>query len=198
MKKPFLVWTVLVAQSVLLGIEALTSYDAAGRQIALSMTNLVAVVLVLVFNRWLQRRGQGFSTLTILLIFGSVWLDAIGNFQHFYGRFWWWDHLTHGVGGMAITAGFLDLFLSWRRGRESAVSWRQAVWMGFVWGQFLGAAYEVSEYLGDFWFHTHRVGLHFDTSRDLTFNLAGGLLVIALFLLVRLVRSKEKSVVASG
>lgn len=171
---------IILIQLGLLSIELLTRYDTWPRQIALSVTNVVAVVGVLFFDRWLARRGGRLSWLTVVLAFGAVWLDALGNFQHLYAGFWWWDRVTHVVGGMAVSAGFIDLYQTWRRGGGFNVSWGQATWLGFLAGQFVASMYEVSEWLGDMWFGTNRVVFRYDTPHDLFFNAAGGGLVVFL------------------
>lgn len=169
-------------------VELFTHYDSFPRQVALSLTNLVTILLVFWFNRWLQRRGAGLSWLALILAFGAVWLDALGNFQHLYAQFWWWDRVTHTLGGMAVSAGFIDFYQSWRKTGKLNVTWGQATWLGFLVGQFVASMYEVSEWLGDMWFGTHRVIYTYDTPHDLFFNLVGGALVVLLFRLTR--RSK--------
>lgn len=188
MKLRPLLWLVLVSQITLLTIEVVTHYDTGSRQTALVMTNIISAAAVFWANRWLGKRGSQLSAVTILLVIGAVWLDALGNFQHLYAGFWWWDRITHTVGGMAISAGFIDFYQAWRRTGAFPVSWGQATWLGFLVGQFLGAMYEVSEWLGDFWFHTHRVVYTYDTPHDLFFNLCGGVIVI---LIVRFSQRKK-------
>ncbi len=175
-------WIGLIALQVgLLKLELFTSYDTPQRQIALAVTNLIAVGLVLGFNRWLSKRSAQLSWITILLAFGAVWLDALGNFQHLYAGFWWWDRISHTVGGMAVAGGFIDFYQAWRKTGKLKVAWGQATWLGFLTGQFIGAMYEVTEWLGDMWFGTHRVVFIYDTPHDLFFNLLGGGLVVLLF-----------------
>lgn len=186
MKRPSFLAIAVLAQLALLLIEWLTRYDTLPRQIALSITNLAAVAAVLGFSRWLRKRGAKLSGLTVLLAFGAVWLDALGNFQHLYAGFWWWDRVTHAFGGMAVSAGLIDVYQSWRRTGRLNVGWGQAAWLGFLSGQFLGAMYEVSEWLGDMWFSTNRVVYRYDTPHDLFFNaLGGGLVVVVMWLVVR-------------
>ncbi len=182
-RSPFLSIAVL-AQLVLLLIEWMTRYDTVPRQIALSITNLLAVAAVLWFDRWLRKRGTRLSWLTVLLTFSAVWLDALGNFQHLYAGFWWWDRVSHTFGGMAVSAGLIDVYQSWRRSGRFNVSWGQAAWLGFLSGQFFGAMYEVSEWLGDMWFSTNRVVYRYDTPHDLFFNALGGALVVIVMRLV--------------
>lgn len=168
----------VAAQVVLLGVELFTRYDDFGRQVALIVTNLSTAVAVLWFDRWLRRRGARLSLTTYLFVAGSVWLDALGNFQHLYAGFWWWDRLTHTVGGMALSAGCIDVFLALRRAGRLQASWGFAAWMGVLVGQLVGSIYEISEWLGDYWFATERVRGQYDTPHDLFQNLIGGLLVL--------------------
>lgn len=178
----------LVSQSVLLGVELLTHYDTTQRQIALSVTNIATAAAVFLFDRSLRKKGSRLSVVTLLFVASSVWLDALGNFQHMYAGFWWWDRVTHTVGGMALSAIFIDIFLSLRRSGRLQASWGFAAWMGVLLGQLVGSVYEISEWLGDYWFHTERVRGPYDTPHDLFQNLLGGLLVL---LLMRLSRKKD-------
>lgn len=184
-----IIWLVVGLQAILLGIELLTLYDTAQRQIALALTNVAAAAAVTWFDSWLRRRGTQLSWLAIGLVLVAVWLDALGNFQHLYGGFWWWDRVTHVVGGMAVSAGFIDFFQSWRHTGKLKVTWGQATWVGFLGGQFVASMYEVSEYLGDLWFHTQRVRGPYDTPHDLLNNLVGGVLIV---LFLRATRPKPK------
>lgn len=170
----------LVIQGLLFFIELLTDYDTLDRQLALALTNLAAVVGIIWFDRWLHRRGARLAGLTIVLVAAAVWFDALGNFQHWYGEFWWWDRVTHTIGGMAVTAFFIDVYAA-RLTTGLKISRSLAVWIGFLVGQLVAALYEVSEWLGDWWFHTERVRGLYDSPRDLFFNLVGGLVVWGIF-----------------
>ena len=169
----------IVAQLVLLGVELFTHYDTTVRQGALVSTNIITALAILLFDRWLQRQGNRLTVISYALLAGAVWLDALGNFQHLYAGFWWWDRLTHTVGGMALSAGLIDYFLA-RRQVGMQASWNVAAWLGLLVGQLVGSIYEISEWLGDFWFDTHRVTGLYDAPHDLFQNLIGGLLVLAL------------------
>lgn len=173
----------IALQLTLLLIESVTRYDEAGRQMALAITNVVASLAVVLFDLKLRRRGSGLSTITLVFVAGAVWLDALGNFQHLYAGFWWWDRLTHTVGGMALSAGFIDLFGALRQSGRMTIGSVVAPWFGFLVGQLVGSLYEISEWLGDLWFATERVRGPFDAPHDLFQNLLGGLLVLLVFLL---------------
>lgn len=170
----------LTAQAILVWYELIADYDTVGRQVALTVTNLSSVALWLVISRFLRRRyGIVLHWVVLFIICAGIWLDALGNFQHFYGSLWWWDRLTHAVGGLAVTAAVaIVTFSLWNAGRLK-ISWRVANLYAFSLAQTLGAIYEVSEWVGDVLFATHRVGDHFDSPRDLFFNMLGGLIVIA-------------------
>lgn len=180
-----ILYLVVVAQLVLLSVELLTHYDTDQRQVALAITNLVSLGAILGFDRWLRKKGGQLSVTSCLLVVAAVWLDALGNFQHLYAGFWWWDRLTHTIGGMALSAGFIDFFLSYQAAGKLKAGWTWTAWMGFLVGQLLGSMYEISEWLGDMWFHTERVRGPYDTPHDLFQNLVGGLLVVLLLRLFR-------------
>lgn len=170
---------VLTVQAVLLVYELLARYDTFGRQNALALTNFVVVAVFVVVQRLFRRRyGITIHWIVLVTIALSVWLDAVGNFQHWYARFWWWDRVTHVAGGLALTVGiYVVCFALWRAQRLK-VSWRVFNLYAFSAAQSIGALYEVSEWVGDELFQTGRIQGLFDTPRDLFFNMLGGLLVI--------------------
>lgn len=176
---------IILIQAGLLAIELLTTYDTLQRQIALSVTNIIGTAGLLWLDRRLRRRGQRLSWVTVGIVIGAIWLDALGNFQHFFAQYWWYDRLSHATGGMAVSAVFIDLFVSRFRQGHGFLSWGIAAWFGFMFGQFVGAMYEISEWLGDWWFQTERVRGLYDAPRDLWFNLIGGLAVLLFFWLTR-------------
>lgn len=175
---------VVIAQVLLLAIELFTNYDTGVRQAALVVTNLAATAGLLWLDRGLRRRGGSLTMLTILFVITAVWLDALGNFQHLYAGFWWWDRVTHAAGGLAVSALFMDLCLARRRAGNWNVPESMMLWYGFLLGQFVAAMYEVSEWLGDMWFATERVRGPFDSPRDLFFNAVGGVVVVFVFWLM--------------
>lgn len=164
-----------------LGVYELAGhYDTVGRQVALTLTNLFTIGMFFIVAAWLRRRyGLVLHWIVLLILSASVWLDALGNFQHYYFTIWWWDRLTHAVGGLAVTAGLYACIIGLWRAQRLPVSWRVANLYAFTLAQTLGAVYEVSEWIGDLWFGTHRVGDRFDSPRDIFFNILGGLLVMA-------------------
>lgn len=194
MMQRIMVVAVLVLQLGLLGYELVAEYDTSVRQVALGLTNLAAIGGYLFAARFLLRRyGIVLHWVVLVVIAAAVWLDALGNFQHFYGSIWWWDRLTHAVGGLAVTAAIaIVIFSLWNAGRLN-VSWRVANLYALALAQSLGAVYEISEWVGDLWFGTHRVGDRFDSPRDLFFNMLGGLLVLGVAAWWRMRRRATRS-----
>ncbi len=185
MKTRKIILSLAIAQLVLFAIEIMTQYDTSVRQFALALTNIAVTGAIVLVERWLNKKSSQLSWITILFVAGAIWLDALGNFQHMYAGFWWWDRVTHTVGGMALSAGFIDYFGSLARRQAIVASTSVAIWLGFLSGQLLGAIYEISEWLGDYWFHTERVRGQYDTPHDLFQNLVGGLIVLFIFWLSR-------------
>ena len=181
MNRRYRIFVVLIVQLILLGVELGTTYDDFGRQIALALTNVGTTAFVLWLDARFRRRGLALSNFTICITLAAVWIDALGNFQNLYGQWWWWDRVTHTIGGMAVTALFIDWALVRRQAKKLLIPHPYAILFGFLLGQFVGAMYEVTEWLGDWWFATERVRGPYDAPRDLFFNLLGGLIVWAIF-----------------
>lgn len=179
MMQRIMIFSLLCTQLLLFAYEVSAHYDTRGRQLALALTNVGAVGLFVVVQHLLRKRyGIVLNWVVLFIVSGAVWLDAIGNFAHYYAQFWWWDRLTHAMGGLAVTAGFYIMTIAlWKAGRMR-VSWIVVNLYAFAVGQTLGALYEVSEWVGDVLFATHRVQGPFDSPRDLFFNMAGGLLAL--------------------
>jgi hypothetical protein len=179
MMQKIIIGSIYLVQAGLLVYELIAQYDSRGRQNALAITNLATVAIFVVVQRYVRRRyGITVHWIALVVLSASVWLDAIGNFQHFYARYWWWDRLTHAVGGLAATVGVYVVAVAlWQAGRL-AVSWRVLNLYAFCLAQTLGALYEVSEWIGDELFLTRRVQGLFDAPRDLFFNMLGGAAVL--------------------
>lgn len=164
---------VIIIQSMLLMGELIMPYDNLQRRLALMLTNIMAVVGLAIYARILERRGKNIPISSLLAICLAVWLDAIGNFFGWYGRYEWWDHATHAIGTSAITMVACD---GWAFRFDPQRSSGLIVWLALATSQTIAAWYEISEYVGDLWFATERVGARFDTPRDLLFNLLGALI----------------------
>lgn len=174
-----LIWLAIGSLAILLFLEFWLRYDSWERQIALAITNIIALGIYLTIQRYFQRRYQiNLPWFVIWSITVAVWLDAIGNFAHYYVEFAWWDDFTHVIGTMAVTIAifvslyYLNKFQKIRLGRFALPLFSVAVSM------LLASFYEVTEYWGDLMFATNRIGAKFDTASDLQWNLLGAVIVV--------------------
>lgn len=168
----------LASLAALLVVELGTTYDTAQRQTALAVTNVASLVLFLAVRRALRRRGLDLPWSVLVFIAAGVWLDALGNFQHLYARFWWWDRFTHVVGLLPVTWGVLVVLGQLETGGRIRLHKAGRALFAVGMANLLGALYEISEWLGDVWFGTERVRGTFDTAHDLANNLLGSLLAV--------------------
>jgi uncharacterized membrane protein YjdF len=116
-----------------------------------------------------------------LLPVAAVYLDALGDFLHWYAVFGWYDQLTHFAGG-AATAGLLSIFFtSWVRQHGYPASKRVLALITIATTALAGSLYEIEEYLEDYFRGTAmRLGDGPDTASDLLFNLLGALAAVTL------------------
>lgn len=165
--------------AVLLVLEAGLRYDTTVRQVALSITNVLASLILFIVIRKLRSYGAHLPWITSWMVAVGVWFDAMGNFVHFYQRFGWWDKLAHGVGSAAAALAIFALLSALQQiGRMQLTRWLAALFAVSC-TTLLAAVYEMTEFLGDQWFATHRVTDLYDTADDLMWNTVGVVLVIA-------------------
>jgi hypothetical protein len=193
MKKNIVAILSLASLVGLLAVELLTHYDTVQRQIALAITNVAGVSIFFAVRAWLKPKGIVLPWTVLTFIAVAAWLDALGNFQHLYARFWWWDRATHVFGLLPVTVGvYLTLERLNLAGRIHLPHWARALFAVSI-ANLFGAAYEISEWLGDIWFHTERIRGPFDTPHDLLNNLIGSLLVIAGAMALKRLTAREPS-----
>lgn len=169
-------WTKLAILSLLtlLIVEWAAKYDTVQRQIALSITNIAAIAIFYIVYRKLKNKYQIIlpGYIAWVAAFG-VWLDAAGNFAHFYIKYSRYDDLTHFIGSMSIAIPLFYVFYQLSQkgyiklGRFNIAMYSVSLTMLFV------SAYEISEWIGDIWFATYRVTDRFDSPTDMFYNLLG-------------------------
>ncbi|MBI4280843.1 hypothetical protein HY628_01435 [Candidatus Uhrbacteria bacterium] len=157
----------------------------------LLITSLVVLVGLELLTKFLQKfEGAALHWSIWLLAFVMVASDAFGDLFHWYSRWSWYDQINHFSGSAVATAILLVIFLSCR----ARFAWRFPDFLlGFLalgGASFLGAVYEIEEYLEDFFNLTNRLGDGPDTGNDLFMNTVGSLTIIGIFLLSRYVRRK--------
>ncbi len=171
---------VALASLVVVGVvEVVSDYDYLARRLALLSTNLITFVFLLSAAGYLKRRfGERLPWVVYWVAASGVWLDALGNFQNYYTRYWWWDNVTHAGGTLAAAVSiyvFIRLILR-RRGLVLGPGLEGMVIVAI--GTTFSAFYEISEWWGDLLFDTRRVGDRFDTVSDLWYNFLGALVVV--------------------
>lgn len=189
-------WTKLAILSllVLLLVEWIAKYDTFQRQMALSITNIFTILVIYIVYRKLKNKYQIIlpGYIAWAAAFG-VWLDAAGNFAHFYIKYSRYDDFTHFIGSMSIAIPLFYVFYQLSQkgyiklGRFNIGMYSVSLTMLLV------SVYEISEWIGDILFNTYRVTGRFDTASDLFYNLLGALLPV--WLGIWLTRKKSKEIV---
>lgn len=107
-----------------------------------------------------------------------VFVDFIGDFFHFYGRFVYYDTFAHFSSGIFVGGTFWYLATRIARGQHWRIpGWIRAFFVLSV-NTLFAVFYEAEEYLEDLLFHSHRLGDGYDTVNDLLMNLCGASLVL--------------------
>lgn len=170
--------TAFASLLVLFVLELALRYDTWIRQIALAITDVAAIILLVVFRRQLAGRGARLPWLVVWSATLGVWFDAAGNFAHLYANVEWWDKLAHAVGAAAVALAILTLLqVLQERGRMQMGRLLLGIFAVSI-ATTLSVLYEISEYIGDTVYPTNRVTGLFDTSDDLLWNFLAAVLVV--------------------
>lgn len=176
----------------LLVIELGTRYDSWSRQVALSITNLIGGGVYLWIFLALKRRGVTLPWIAAWLVALGIWSDAAGNFAHLFRDILWWDKLAHFIGSIAPAAVFWIILYEFSK-KEII---RIPVWLTNIFAvsltALLAALYEISEFVGDQFFPTHRVTDLFDTADDLLWNFLGAMVAVVLCVLITKRKRKKE------
>ncbi|MDP3784704.1 MAG: hypothetical protein Q8R12_01345 [bacterium] len=123
--------------------------------------------------------------LPYLLASISHGLDVLGDVARLYGKLLWYDQLMHVIGGAVVMATALAIFSTLRQ--KIYLPLFLILFLSLSLVALFGSLYEIEEYLEDRFYHERQVRLGDgpDTADDLLWNLAGGVLVGALYALSR-------------
>ncbi len=146
-----------------------------------------------------EKKGYQLHWSIWLIVLASLSLDAFGDFFYLYGKFIWWDQLAHFfVSAVACFTLFIVFNAFWidkfkfvlllKTGR-----FKLSLFLAATATMTLAALYEIEEYLEDVLFKTNRLGPGADTADDLTFNLAG-VLVIVIFLSLYYLKTHRRKI----
>lgn len=154
--------------------------------LGLIFTSLFVWIFLEIVNYYhRQRVGRvlpGFILITTVLM---VLVDALGDVLRFYSRFWWYDQLTHALGGI-VAAGVLFfivwLYLTWKKTELG----NKFIGLVAVSGTACFAAlYEIEEYLETLILHNNRLGDRFDTPNDILWTVVGGIVGVLITVFYR-------------
>lgn len=110
---------------------------------------------------------------------GLILIDFFGDAFALYGRWEHYDQVAHFLSGPFLVGSF---FLFYRQLAEG-LDWRHppvfTYLLAFQTSLAFAGLYEMEEYLEDIFFGSHRSGGGVDTADDLTMNILGGVLTIA-------------------
>ena len=128
-----------------------------------------------------QRKRILLPQLPYLLAAAGLWLDALGDIAHLYGRLGFYDQFMHAVGGGIVMALAIAI-LSNTKAKMPVVL---IIFLALGLVALFGDLYEIEEYLEDRFYHGRQVRLGDgpDTADDLLWNLAGGMLVGTVYLI---------------
>lgn len=182
-------WISVASLVALLGIELATDYDEPARQLALAFTNISVIAIVFLIRRSFTEQERVLLALIGVAAALGVWFDALGNFVHFYARFFWWDRVAHAFGSAAAAVMSAGLFLHFELKKLIRLPYRFHVLVAVSVGMLFAVLYEISELVGDELFNLHRISDLYDTADDLRFNL---LATIPAALIVVLVAKRSK------
>lgn len=172
-------WLAILTLVILFFVEILTPYDVLNRRVALGITAIGTIIgFTALYQLFKKRFGIIIPSLVAWVVAGGIWLDAIGNFAHFYTKLGWWDDLAH-FGGTVSVAVFV--FVAAVKLREKGFLkmgvFAQGIFSVGV-SMLLSSFYEITELWGDYLFKMTRIGARWDTASDLQMDLLGSLLVV--------------------
>lgn len=175
----------------LLIFESLNWFGILHHQLDFTWLGLVITVGVvwvgLEMISWYLRHStnRGLSGIIYLLAFLMILLDALGDINHLYSRFTWYDQLAHFVGGGAVGGIIISIYNHLARTGKIVLGKFGRLVSALGVTVLLGVFYELEEYLEDVITGSHRLGDGFDTANDLLLNFLGALLIITIITIFR-------------
>ena len=190
----YLHWVARTILATVMSVELLGSFNLLSLDPEFTWKGLLlqsgAILAVFEILGWAVRRYKmdyvvGYSALAAALL---IAFDAIGDIQHLYGTFAWFDQAMHTLGGFIAGLTVTSLLAAVNRKNHGSTGiTRSELFVGGVTAAAtLGLIYELVEYYEDLFTGSHRLGDGFDTAQDLSLDLFGGML--AAFLVVALPR----------
>jgi hypothetical protein len=183
---------------VLLVLTAGTAFLLKMCYLSLAVNCLFGLVFLSAFYAYVRNRhGINIPPILLVLVFGALQVDALGNFFRMYGRQFGpmqYDEFSHMAVQVLITPIIIWLV---RRGLErfgQNLSPGFATLFAISLMFSLASAYEVIELWDEVYFGGQRIWSKFDTANDLQWDLTG--IIVGTLLAVPLLRATETKPVA--
>lgn len=152
----------------------------------------LAVWISLEIIIYYSRKKLSYTLPSLILVIPAcdVFLDALGDILHWYGKFFWYDQLMHALGGATGTGIVFFISLGIVQKRQIKLpNWFLGLF-SFSLANVFGILYELEEYAESLFLHNNRLGDRFDTPNDLFWNMIGSLVCLGvIYLFVR--RNKQ-------
>lgn len=143
----------------------------------LILTSTVVWVGLEIIRLFVQIRcGLTLHSIIWLAAIFAVYFDALGDIFHFYSRFGWYDKIAHLIGSASATM-IVFLIFQILSNTKYKMNTKLVYFLTPVTVVILGIAYEIEEYLEDYFSLTNRFGGMPDTVDDVFFNILGILLI---------------------
>ena len=141
----------------------------------------IAAVVLLLAPYFFEKQFKIYiPTLFCFLISAFLYATLIlGQVEHYYQKFWWWDVMLHSGSGIAFgLVGLVVILITFKRGKISASPFVLCLF-AFCFALSIGLLWEVFEFSGDELFHTNmqqrQTGV-VDTMKDEIMDTIGALI----------------------
>ncbi len=142
-----LIFLSLIAGGVIAGVQG--NWDALLLSIASIALFLAPFYLEKQFKIYLP---TFFCLLMSAFLYATI---ILGQVQHYYQKYWWWDIMLHSGSGIAFgLVGLVVILLLFRKGKIAANSFVLCLF-AFCFALAVGLLWEVFEFSGDQIFHTN-------------------------------------------
>jgi len=164
----------------------------------LAITSIIAWIVLEISSHLLKKScGELMNFWAMMMVVGVIYVDALGDILHFYGRFGWYDQMAHFVGGAAVAGLIFNIvwcLCSCQKIRLGNLG------IGFITiaaTAFISTLYEIEEYLEDYFTGSRRLGDGFDTANDLMLGIVGAIIIVLIINIVLSLYSKKSKTIDS-
>jgi hypothetical protein len=142
--------------------------------------------LALEIVSWLlyKKAGRSLSWYVFMIALVSISVDALGDINHWYSGFSWYDQMAHMVGGGTAALAAFSLYWELVKSGKIVMGKKFAGFLAVATAGFLGTFYEMEEYLEDVFTGSHRLGDGPDTANDIMMNTIGAIIMVMVVVLL--------------